>query len=151
VRSLPSSFSGTALRQTRPHSRRGRRPGSPLTKCRVAFTFGISCRQRRRTALPRMPCGKNMATATPIDLHYGIEGPSGAPVLVLSHALGLSMAMWDPQVAALSREFRVVRYDHRGHGGAPVPSGPYRIEDLGRGVGRLLDLLGLDGGAVCVG
>src|SRR3989442_14770748 len=96
-----------------------------------------------------MPCGKNMATATPIDLHYGIEGPSGAPVLVLSHALGLSMAMWDPQVAALSREFRVVRYDHRGHGGSPVPAGPYRIEDLGRDVARLLDRLDLGRVSVC--
>src|SRR2546425_11271829 len=149
VRSLPSSFSGTALRQTRPHSRPGRRPGSPPTKCRVAFTFGISCRQRRRTALPRMPCGKNMATATPIDLHYGIEGPSGAPVLVLSHALGLSMAMWDPQVAALSREFRVLRYDHRGHGGSPVPAGPYRIEDLGRDLLHLLDRLELGRVSFC--
>src|SRR3989442_15378037 len=96
-----------------------------------------------------MPCGKNMATATPIDLHYGIEGPSGAPVLVLSHALGLSMAMWDPQVAALSREFRVVRYDHRGHGGSPVPAGPYRIEDLGRDVVRVLDRLELGRVSFC--
>ena len=53
-------------------------------------------------------------------------------MLVLSHALGLSLAMWDPQVVPLSREFRVVRYDDRGHGGSPVPDGPYRIEDLGR-------------------
>src|SRR2546426_12833127 len=118
--------------QTRLHSRLGRRPGSPLTKCRVAFTFGIRCRQRPPIAWRRTSCGRNMATATPIDLHYRIQGPSGGPVLMLSHALGLSMAMWDPQVAALSREFRVVRYDHRGHGGAPVPAGPPRIEGPGR-------------------
>jgi len=90
-----------------------------------------------------------MATATPIDLHYGIEGPSGAPVLVLSHALGLSMAMWDPQVAALSREFRVVRYDHRAHGGSPVPDGPYRIEDLGGDLLHLLDKLALERVSFC--
>src|SRR2546425_5812264 len=77
-----------------------------------------------------MPCGKNMATTTPIDLHYRIEGPSGAPVLMLSHALGLSMAMWDPQVAALSREFRVVRYDHRVHGGTPEPDVPFPFHGL---------------------
>jgi len=84
-----------------------------------------------------------MATAAPIDLRYRVDGPTGAPVLVLAHALGLSMAMWDPQVAPLSREFRVVRYDHRGHGGSPVPEGPYRIEDLGRDLLHLLDRLDL--------
>jgi 3-oxoadipate enol-lactonase len=79
-----------------------------------------------------------------IDVQYQVEGPPGAPVLVLSHALGLSMAMWDPQMARLSRELRTVRYDHRGHGGSPMPAGPYRIEDLGRDVLHLLDRLNLE-------
>jgi 3-oxoadipate enol-lactonase len=90
-----------------------------------------------------------MATATPIEVHYRVDGPPGAPVLVLSHALGLSMAMWDPQVAELSRALRVVRYDHRGHGGSPVPTGRYRIEDLGRDLLRLLDQLELERVAFC--
>ena len=90
-----------------------------------------------------------MATAAPIDLQYRVDGPSDAPVLVLSHALGLSMAMWDPQVAALSRAFRVLRYDHRGHGGSPVPDGPYRIEDLGRDLLHLLDRLTLEQVSLC--
>jgi len=90
-----------------------------------------------------------MATAAPIDLHYRVDGPSSAPVLVLSHALGLSMAMWDRQVAPLSREFRVVRYDHRGHGGSPVPERPYRIEDLGRDLLHMLDRLALERVSFC--
>ena len=96
-----------------------------------------------------MSCERNMVTAAPIDLHYRVDGPNGAPVLVLSHALGLSMSMWDPQVAPLSREFRVVRYDHRGHGKSPVPEGPYRIEDLGRDLLHLLDRLALERVAFC--
>jgi 3-oxoadipate enol-lactonase len=84
-----------------------------------------------------------MATPTPIDVNYRVDGPPDAPVLVLSHALGLSLAMWDPQAAPLSRAFRVLRYDHRGHGGSPVPPGRYRIEDLGRDLLRLLDRLEL--------
>ena len=96
-----------------------------------------------------MCCERNMGTAAPIDLHYRVDGPTGAPVLVLAHALGLSMAMWDPQVAPLSREFRVLRYDHRGHGGSPVPDGPYRIEDLGRDLLRLLDRLELGRVSFC--
>ena len=90
-----------------------------------------------------------MSTPAPIDVNYREDGAPGAPVLVLSHALGLSMAMWDPQVVPLSRAFRVVRYDHRGHGGSPVPAGRYRIEDLGRDVLRLIDRLALERVAFC--
>jgi 3-oxoadipate enol-lactonase len=91
-----------------------------------------------------------MATPpTPIDVDYRLEGPPGAPVLVLSHAIGLSLAMWDPQMARLSRALRVVRYDHRGHGGSPVPAGPYRIDDLGRDLLHLLDRLALERVAFC--
>ncbi len=91
-----------------------------------------------------------MATPQPpIDLHYEVVGPPGAPVLVLSHALGLSLAMWDPQVQRLSEQHRVLRYDHRGHGGSPVPAGPYTIEELGRDLLHLLDRLGLERVAFC--
>ena len=90
-----------------------------------------------------------MATPTPIDVNYRVDGPPDAPVLVLSHALGLSIAMWDPQVVPLSRAFQVVRYDHRGHGGSPVPAGRYRIEDLGHDLLRLLDRLELQRVAFC--
>jgi len=64
-------------------------------------------------------------------------------VLVLSNSLGSDLAMWDPQMPALTERFRVLRYDSRGHGQSAVPPGPYRIEDLGRGLLALLDALGL--------
>ncbi|MEV6694676.1 3-oxoadipate enol-lactonase [Micromonospora sp. NPDC051196] len=72
-------------------------------------------------------------------LHATVDGPPDAPVLVLGSSLGTTGAMWQPQVAALATRFRVVRYDHLGHGGSPVPAGPYRIDLLGREVLRLLD------------
>jgi 3-oxoadipate enol-lactonase len=90
-----------------------------------------------------------MAAPKAIDLNYRVDGPPEAPVLVLSHALGLSLAMWDPQLARLSQDFKVLRYDHRGHGESPVPAGPYRIEDLGRDLLQLLDRLGLDRVSFC--
>jgi 3-oxoadipate enol-lactonase len=91
-----------------------------------------------------------MATPPPpIDLHYQVAGPANAPVLVLSHALGLSLAMWDPQIQRLSEHLRVLRYDHRGHGGSPVSPGPYTIEELGRDLLHLLDRLGLDRVSFC--
>ena len=83
------------------------------------------------------------------DLHHRIEGRPDGPVLVLSHAMGASMAMWEPQVDGLSRAFRVLRYDHRGHGASPVPAGPYTIADIGGDLLRLLDRLGIDRVSFC--
>ena len=80
----------------------------------------------------------------PIDLHYELEGPPDAPVVVLGSSIGTASAMWAPQVPALSRRFRVLRYDHRGHGRSPATPGPYELADLGRDVLALLDRLDLD-------
>jgi 3-oxoadipate enol-lactonase/4-carboxymuconolactone decarboxylase len=80
----------------------------------------------------------------PAELHYELDGPPDAPVVVLGSSIGTSSAMWAPQVPALSRRFRVLRYDHRGHGRSPAPPGPYELADLGRDVLALLDRLGLD-------
>jgi 3-oxoadipate enol-lactonase len=78
-----------------------------------------------------------------VQLHYTMDGPADAPVLVLGSSLGTSGAMWQPQISVLAERFRVVRYDHRGHGGSPVPQGPYAIDELGRDVLALLDKLHL--------
>jgi 3-oxoadipate enol-lactonase len=78
-----------------------------------------------------------------IDLRARIDGPDAAPWLVLSNSLGAALEMWEPQVAAFSREFRVLRYDTRGHGGSSVPPGPYTISQLGSDVVGLLDTLGI--------
>ena len=37
----------------------------------------------------------------------------------------------------------MIRFDHRGHGGSPVPNGPYTIDELGGDVVTMLDRLGL--------
>ena len=51
-----------------------------------------------------------------MSLYYQLEGPAGAPVLVLSNSLGTTFEMWQPQMAALLENFRVLRYDTHGHG-----------------------------------
>lgn len=79
-----------------------------------------------------------------IDLHYTLDGPPGAPVLVLAHGLGLALGMWDAQMPVLTAPFRVLRYDARGHGASSVPTGPSSIEDLGRDVVALLDHLHIE-------
>jgi 3-oxoadipate enol-lactonase len=49
--------------------------------------------------------------------------------------------MWDDQAKALSKHFRVIRYDQRGHGKSAAPEGPYSIERLGRDVLAILNAL----------
>lgn len=85
-----------------------------------------------------------MTQGSTVELHHVAAGPEDAPVLVTSNSLGTALAMWDPQAAALSERFRLLRYDHRGHGGSPAPEGPYSIEDLGRDVLALLERLGIE-------
>ncbi|HEV7726386.1 MAG TPA: 3-oxoadipate enol-lactonase [Modestobacter sp.] len=80
---------------------------------------------------------------TAVEVHAVVEGPDDAPVLLLSNSLGADLAMWDPQVPALTEHFRVVRYDTRGHGRSPVPAGDSTIDDLADDVVALLDRLGV--------
>ena len=69
------------------------------------------------------------------------DGPVDAPVLMLSNSLGTNLAMWEPQLEALTAHYRVLRYDSRGHGASAVTPGPYTIEQLARDVVGLLDAL----------
>lgn len=79
---------------------------------------------------------------TAVSLSYTVDGPPDAPVLLLGSSLGTDGRTWAGQVPVLARRWRVVRYDHRGHGRSPVPAGPYRLADLGGDVLALLDHLG---------
>jgi 3-oxoadipate enol-lactonase len=79
----------------------------------------------------------------PVDLNCSSSGADDAPVLLLGGSLGTTLDMWDPQVPALSAAHRVIRFEHRGHGGSPVPTGPYTIDELGADVVTMLDRLNL--------
>ena len=82
-------------------------------------------------------------------LRHHIEGPEGAPVLVLANSLGTTLELWDRNVDAWTPSLRVLRYDARGHGGSDVPPGPYSVEQLGRDVLGLLDELGIERASFC--
>jgi 3-oxoadipate enol-lactonase len=75
--------------------------------------------------------------------HYALTGESER-VLVFSNSLGTDFSMWDPQMPDLERQFRILRYDTRGHGQSSVTRGEYTIEQLSRDVLGLLDSLRLD-------
>jgi len=81
-------------------------------------------------------------------LHHRVDGDSG-PWLVLSNSLGTDLTMWDAQAAVLAREFRVLRYDTRGHGRSTAPPSPFSLADLGADVLALLDALDVDRACFC--
>lgn len=81
-------------------------------------------------------------------LHHAIDGPADAPALLLGGSLGTDLSVWEPQLP-LAERHALVRLDHRGHGGSPVPPGPYAIADLGRDVLELMDALGLARASYC--
>jgi 3-oxoadipate enol-lactonase len=74
--------------------------------------------------------------------HHEASGSEDAPVLLLSGSLGTTLHSWDAQLP-LARRLRLVRFDHRGHGGSATPEPPYEIADLGRDVLELMDALGI--------
>lgn len=72
---------------------------------------------------------------------YRLDGPAELPLLVLSNSIGTTLQMWDAQIPALSRHFRILRYDARGHGASSVPPEPYSLARLGMDAVELLDAL----------
>ena len=64
-----------------------------------------------------------------------MEGPDGAPVLILANPIGTTRAIWDAQARVLRQDHRLLRFELRGHGppGAQsdAPPGPYSIAELG--------------------
>ncbi|WP_290648583.1 3-oxoadipate enol-lactonase [Aquisalimonas sp.] len=77
-------------------------------------------------------------------IHYSLEGPDTAPVVMFSNSLGTDLRVWDPVAARLRRRYRILRYDMRGHGLTSVPAGPYTIAGLADDCVALMDGLELD-------
>lgn len=80
----------------------------------------------------------------PQQIAYQLDGPAGAPVLMFANSLGTTMDLWEPQVAALRREFRILRYDQYGHGGSGMGQAACTLAQLGADVLRLLDALDIE-------
>jgi len=87
---------------------------------------------------------KNLSFFTTGDgsrLAYRFDGPEDQPVLMLSNSIGTTLHMWDGQIEELSKRFRILRYDIRGHGSSDAPAGAYSLDRMGRDVIELLDAL----------
>ena len=77
------------------------------------------------------------------EIHFEDSGGAGAP-LVLGHGFLMDQSMFDPQVAALAPEFRVIRWDARGFGATRWDGKPFTYWDLADDLLALLDHLGLE-------
>ncbi|HHW2043016.1 TPA: alpha/beta fold hydrolase [Pseudomonas aeruginosa] len=82
-----------------------------------------------------------LATSDGASLAYRLDGAAEKPLLALSNSIGTTLHMWDAQLPALTRHFRVLRYDARGHGASSVSPGPYTLARLGEDVLELFDAL----------
>lgn len=64
-------------------------------------------------------------------LHTEVFGPEDGYPIVLAHGITCSLRVWHEQINDLSRDFRVIAYDHRGHGRSGVPAGrAYSLQHL---------------------
>ena len=84
-----------------------------------------------------------------MTLGHRLDGPQDAPALALFGSLGSTASVWEPQLAAFASQFRVVRFDHPGHGASPVPERPVTVAGIAASALAVLDELGIDRFAVC--
>jgi 3-oxoadipate enol-lactonase len=80
---------------------------------------------------------------------YTDEGPRLKPAILFANSLGSDLRIWDDVAAHLVGDFRVVRYDLRGHGLTEAPKPPYSADDLARDLAGLLDALEIRQAIVC--
>ncbi|QBI52043.1 alpha/beta fold hydrolase [Streptomonospora litoralis] len=79
-----------------------------------------------------------------VPLHYRFDGPRHAPVVLLLAPPGAKWTVWEPQMPELTRELRVLRVNHRGHGSSPAPGGGYSMDELGADLLALVDEFALE-------
>jgi 3-oxoadipate enol-lactonase len=83
-----------------------------------------------------------IATVNDVSISYSDSG-GDRPAVVLSHGYLMDSSMFDPQVAALVPDYRVITWDERGFGGTRA-TGPFSYWDSARDVLGLLDHLGIE-------
>lgn len=85
--------------------------------------------------------GTQTARVAGVQLAYRFDGAPDAPVVMLAHSVLTDYAMWDAVAQRLATQFRVLRYDTRGHGASSAPPPPYTMALLADEAVGLLDAL----------
>jgi len=110
----------------------------------------LSVRQATRTTLTRrthrlpdaLPPSRTLtvraADGTP--LHAEVFGPPDGYPIVLTHGITCAIRAWGYQIADLAADYRVIAFDHRGHGRSGVPGrGGYSLEYLASDLNSVLE------------
>lgn len=79
-----------------------------------------------------------------IVFHFTVGGRQAGRPMVFLNTLGGDLRIWDKLVPYFAADYRLVRYDKRGHGLSDCPPGPYTIRDHSRDLVQLLDSLQMD-------
>lgn len=109
---------------------------------KVLRELGHELAPRAATDVSHPGTGRSSFTASRPALHVTVREPRHAPArqtIVMSHALGCDVMMWDAVANALADQHRVICYDHRGHGGSAAPPGPYTMAQLADDAARVID------------
>ncbi|MED5812255.1 alpha/beta hydrolase [Mycolicibacterium sp. 050232] len=79
-------------------------------------------------ALPQLPPGRavEVRAADGVHLHAEVFGPEDGYPIVLAHGITCAIGVWAHQIADLAADYRVIAYDHRGHGRSEAPRGRHR-------------------------
>lgn len=83
-------------------------------------------------------------TGDGVKIAYQLDGAADKPVLVLANSMATDLHMWDDQIPAFTKYFRVLRFDTRGSGASDAPEGDYSVDRMGMDVINLLDALHID-------
>lgn len=81
--------------------------------------------------------------ADDLGIAFRDSGSRDRQAIVFAHAMSFDQTIWDEAISLLPAGFRIVTYDHRGHGGSSVPPIPYFLDHYIRDAARLLDHLGI--------
>lgn len=79
------------------------------------------------------------------DIHFRDEGPRDAPVIVLLHGSNADLHTWQPWTERLKEDYRVIRFDQRGHGlTGPAPDDDYSVQGFGADIDAVTERLGVE-------
>ena len=109
----------------------------------IAVAGAALCGSDGRPILRRIHEEENMkAKSNGIEINYTIEGQG--PWVVMSHSLACDRSMWDEQAQLLKANYRVLRFDTRGHGGSDAPDGAYTLDMFSEDLRGLIEGLSVE-------
>ncbi|HXL60476.1 MAG TPA: alpha/beta hydrolase [Mycobacterium sp.] len=104
---------------------------------------GAGSPARRFAAAEALPKGRVLPVRSKdgIRLHAEVFGPENGYPIVLSHGITCALRVWAYQIADLANDYRVIAFDHRGHGRSAVPArrGGYSLDILAADLDAVLE------------